>query len=846
MKHICLLILSLCLYCHALAQPVSPHRDKPLRPDESHFYVNPALSDAELSQSPYAFRSLKDALHAAERLQRQKEYSESKPLSIYISPSVYWLDDPDDPAVRKPRKGEAIPYGMELVLSHLRLIGLGNRPEEVILASNRGQTQGAEGNFTMLHFTGNDIQAENLTFGNYCNVDLDYPLNPALNRKRRADAIVQAQLVICRGDKIVARNCRFISRLNSCPFAGARRALFENCYFECTDDALCGTGVYLNCRFTFFSGKPFYSTQGTGAVFLNCDLHSLVQGRQYLVKVGSPVAMVDCRWTSRHPDVFIGWTQDPTDDLRSYQHNLTLNGRSLLIQPDKPHLTVDMTGKEVLRAYKYSTDGSPIYNVYNLLRGTDGWNPLRQQHRQAEGASSDDVPLPTQLRLSRRAATLESGVDTLLLQARLLCFSTEADFNRPATEREKANIRWSVPPQDSAYVLLSADEKGNCRVIGTNREEESRTVNILARTAEGLEAACIVTVSPRTLPPPEFIETPVIRKEGNRLIADYRLHLGSRADRSLVTWYRCTSPRGEDAIPVAVSRLDRPKRSYTVTAADSGYYIKVSVAPKHLRSLPGEPATAITARPLTIARKHAADSLTTADTLTTDFLDFPTNYQPRLLPGFWTVDAYKPADTHAYDWQPDTTRCWIYGRGADGASHATGLLQASRGARLLYTPLSGTYGDMSLTLTVDPCKTAGQGFGSATGQYMDVCLKFDTHTLTGYALRIVRTTKNDKAVDFLLVKYEQGRVTPITEPVSSTCYRTGCTLRLKVEGNRFSAHAETSTPLPAPHRPGLTTRVDLEAEIAPNPFGGIGIQHTGSTGASATMLRRLSFVGMSH
>ena len=36
--------------------------------------------------------------------------------------------------------------------------------------------------------------------------------------------------------------------------------------------------------------------------------------------------------------------------------------------------------------------------------------------------------------------------------------------------------------------------------------------------------------------------------------------------------------------------------------------------------------------------------------------------------------------------------------------------------RLLYTPLDGSYGDMAITLNVDASKTAGQGFGSATGQ----------------------------------------------------------------------------------------------------------------------------------
>ena len=72
---------------------------------------------------------------------------------------------------------------------------------------------------------------------------------------------------------------------------------------------------------------------------------------------------------------------------------------------------------------------------------------------------------------------------------------------------------------------------------------------------------------------------------------------------------------------------------------------------------------------------------------------------------------------------------------------------------------------MKITLNVDPSKTAGQGFGSATGQYMDICIKFDTRTLTGYALRIIRTTKYSNAVDFMPTKYENGRTTAISLPV---------------------------------------------------------------------------------
>lgn len=66
-------------------------------------------------------------------------------------------------------------------------------------------------------------------------------------------------------------------------------------------------------------------------------------------------------------------------------------------------------------------------------------------------------------------------------------------------------------------------------------------------------------------------------------------------------------------------------------------------------------------------------------------------------------------DTAEYDWQvvPDKDY-WIYGPGMNG-SHGTGLLQDQKGARLLYTPLDGSYGDMAITLNVDASKTAGQG-----------------------------------------------------------------------------------------------------------------------------------------
>ena len=162
----------------------------------------------------------------------------------------------------------------------------------------------------------------------------------------------------------------------------------------------------------------------------------------------------------------------------------------------------------------------------------------------------------------------------------------------------------------------------------------------------------------------------------------------------------------------------------------------------------------------------------------------------------------------------------------------------------MYTPVEGTYGDMSLKLVVDPAKTAGQGFGSA-GQYMDVLLKFDTSTLTGYGLRIVRTKASSNAVTFVLVKYDNGTVTEISDEVIASCYATGCTISLKAEGNKLTAHVETPTEQLADQAAkGYPHVVDLTADIEANSFGGVAIQHTGTLGAggwqNTTMLHNLN------
>jgi hypothetical protein len=378
-------------------------------------------------------------------------------------------------------------------------------------------------------------------------------------------------------------------------------------------------------------------------------------------------------------------------------------------------------------------------------------------------------------------------------------------------------VTWRVETGFEKYVSLKSLGR-KVEVTPTNDSDETADFCIIATSSDGREAACHVAVKPSLLPPPSVMN-PRIQLLKDRAVLHYTLNTKETYDDSRITWYR-------DDIPVATTN-GHPTGIYMLHEGDAGHVLKAVLLPKQKRSDYGAPVSC------QVKIKRAPRQ----SMLETDFSQFYCGWQPVIAEGLWTVDGFKPSDTSEYDWSFSRQKpMWEYGKGFNGAV-GMGLLQAQRGARLMYTPVKHTYGNMSLTLDVDPTKTAGQGFGSATGQYMDVCLKFDTQTLTGYGLRIIRTTKHAKAVDFYLVRYDDGKVTPLSEPVSSTCYRTNCTISLHFIDGVLSADVTTKTPQPA--NSTLPHEVHLRASVAANPYGGIHIQHTGSCGESTTMLHRL-------
>jgi hypothetical protein len=749
-------------------------------------------------------------------------------MVFYIAPYVYWIDNPDDTAIRIPKLGATTPIGLEIKCEWLKFYGLSDDPRNVVLASNRGQTIGAKGNFTMFRISGQGTSAENVTFGNYCNIDLDYPLKPDLNRKKRASAIVQAQLVFCDGDKLVARNTRFVSRLNLCPFTGGKRTLFDHCHLECTDDALNGTAVYLDCTFDFYSGKPFYGTSGTGAIFFHCDIRSFTRGEQYFTKSRGQVTVLDTRISSETVQ-YLGWRDIPEKESRNYQYNVQMNGKPVFIGMQHQQSTVDMKDKPLLDAYRFVYNGNVIYNTYNLLRGNDDWDPMgiKDIVAAAEKQMGRSLTnLPVQVVVSPTKDTIESGKERVVLKAKVNRFGNY--------ESNKEKINWTMAPGYRSFAKLEVNDDGTCTVIPTNDQDETKEVIVQATTASGLEAASVIYVSPIILDAPKFSSLPkIINNKAGKLIADYKLDMRF-VDQSLITWYRCSDAKGDNAVEVAVSRFNEPKREYILTAGDIGYYIMAKVSPKHIRCLPGAPVAAIESKPISAIDVRSGNKI-----LDVDLQGMSTKYQPEVRPGFWTLDCFAPVDT--YDWTADNSRNpWYVGAGTDGAANDTGLVQANKGARLRFTPVGNSFGDMKITFTAVPAKTAGQGFSSAREQYMDIFIKFDTKTLNGYALRLIRTTKYGDAIDFIVMKYKNGIAAPISKPVSASCYRPDCFISVEVKNNKLIVHAETKTGYYIiPGRPEVMQKVDMEASIDKNNFGGFGFQHTGTVGSGATLVKDL-------
>ena len=122
-------------------------------------------------------------------------------------------------------------------------------------------------------------------------------------------------------------------------------------------------------------------------------------------------------------------------------------------------------------------------------------------------------------------------------------------------------------------------------------------------------------------------------------------------------------------------------------------------------------------------------------------------------------------------------------------------------------------------------------------------IKFDTLSLTGYGVRVIRTAEASDGVRFVPVQYDHGKVRYLSEGVLTSCYYTGCEIMLTAEGQQMRIHGESKALGATERKCGYEAVVDMAVEVDDNPYGGIAIWHTGTPGTggwqNTTMLHFL-------
>lgn len=86
--------------------------------DERHYYVSRSLE--EKNEGPYCFRSIKEAAEAI------PDGNKETPSVLYLEQDVYWTNGAPDRV------------GLVIQKEWLTLCGLGKKPEDTVIADNRG------------------------------------------------------------------------------------------------------------------------------------------------------------------------------------------------------------------------------------------------------------------------------------------------------------------------------------------------------------------------------------------------------------------------------------------------------------------------------------------------------------------------------------------------------------------------------------------------------------------------------------------------------------------------------------------------------------------------------------
>lgn len=356
-------------------------------------------------------------------------------------------------------------------------------------------------------------------------------------------------------------------------FTDGHRNLYVGMHFASPGQELDGNCVYLHCTFDFNGPEPLLNATRTGVVFLDCDFNTNVSGTAYLSGSYGQMALVDCRFTGKSDQV--EWYSNPHESMRCYQAGVTFDGEELTVSEDG-ELTVDMEGTHLLDAYRFVFDGDTVYNVYNLLGGADGWDPLEQREtilkaEQSSGLKLTDLPISLDIQ-PMYAAVLDGEQQQFTLKGMTL------------DERQVGIGFYGFAVSDTALNIDNVSEDG-CTVSATYADEQPCKATLLAVSELGLESASALTMAAARLDPPVLLVMPSVHRSKRTFSLSYMADFHGMDDLSMVVWYRQDNRHGKNREIVKMScEPGNDKLSYTATQADAGKWLVAEVSAAHIRS----------------------------------------------------------------------------------------------------------------------------------------------------------------------------------------------------------------------------------------------------------------------
>lgn len=247
--------------------------------DENTYFLDYRLEEEQISENPYAFNDLRDALSVL------NDGTADKPMTLLIAPGVYWLRNLGTEGGTESLHCTA--RAIHVDCENLHLVGLSNYAQNIVIGLEHREMRSdycEQGLFSMFVVDGQGLRCENLTIGSYETHSLEYNLAPELSRERQVSDPYLQQMLFSTGNDGVVVNCCFEGRMSLHKFA--------KYYMDCKMLAGCRaeTGACIRCVFELNDNQlGLASLFGCEILYDPIVKGALYEGRQVIDYVDVPV-----------------------------------------------------------------------------------------------------------------------------------------------------------------------------------------------------------------------------------------------------------------------------------------------------------------------------------------------------------------------------------------------------------------------------------------------------------------------------------------------------------------------------------------------------------------------------